>query len=420
MKRPEPTAINSDTAHRSLPASRTVRNWRVGGLAVAVVAGWGTFTAFSASEKENRLAVEAELFARKTLIQMGQPVWVECLIRNSLDEPATLVSGDASEALPADGAMGLPLEHVFSGEVGESLIVRAESDTRPARVASPMLPAAGRTVVVAPHATVGRRIDLSRYCDLLRRPGTYEIQWRPYRGTLQSNKLRITVAPLRQAVIHTDFGKMTMRFYYDQAPQHVQNFVELAEKGFYDGLTFHRVVHGGLIQGGCPRGDGTGVRPDGKLLKAELSDLPLDVGSVVMATARNDPDSASTQFYICLTRLRNLDGKQTVFGYLTGEESFETLRKIGSVPTGDQDRPIKPVYIRNISLDNIPAEEDTRIGGTRTRLGGGHSSTTKPAPAPLPTIGPPTGPSSVPGASTQPTNTPPPGGRVSAAGDARR
>jgi cyclophilin family peptidyl-prolyl cis-trans isomerase len=297
--------------------------------------------------------------------------------------------------------MGLPLEHVFSGEPDGSLDIRQESEARPLRLIAPPLPSAGRAVVIVPHGTVGAQLDLTCYCEAMRRPGTYDIQWRPYRGTLQSSKVRVVVTALREAVVHTDFGRMTIRFNYDQAPHHVENFIELVEKGFYDGLTFHRVVHGGLIQGGCPRGDGTGLRPDGKLLKAEFSNLPIDVGSVVMATARNDPDSGSCQFYISLTRLRNLEGKQTVFGHLVGEESFETLRKLGSVPTGDQDHPIKHVYIRNISLDNIPAEEGSRIGGSSTRPGAGSGSPRR-GPGSPPGIGPASGASRTPSVTSRP------------------
>lgn len=379
----------------------TAIRWIVVSLAMALV-GWAPATASAPSEEDTTL--EAEVLSRRPIVQAGQPVWVDFLIRNRSSEPVTLTVADLPVAEERPDGMGLPIEHIFSGEAGASIEVRVEADARPERLVAPALPATGRSVVIAPRATVGTQIELSRYCEALKRPGTYEIQWRPYHGTLQSNKLRLVVAPLRQAIIHTDFGRMTIRFDYDQAPNHVENFIELAEKGFYDGLTFHRVVHGGLIQGGCPRGDGTGLRPDGKVLKAEISDLPIDIGSVVMATARNDPDSGSCQFYISLTRLRGLEGKQTVFGRLIGEESFATLRKLGSVPTGDQDRPIKPVYIRDISLDNIPSDEMSRIGGSQaTRPGAGSG---RRRAAPLPAIGPSSGAKRSPGATSRPVETP--------------
>lgn len=379
------------------------------GLAALVVAVAGYTASAESGRPDETGGLQAEVTAPRLLIQTGQPIWLEFLLRNQSDEPLTLTVADLPVAQEPPASMGLPLEHVFSGEAGESIDVRVEADAKSLRVSSPSRPPAGRPVVVAPHGVVGTQIDLTRYCDAVRRPGTYEIQWRPYRGALQSKKIRLVVAPLRQAVIHTDFGRMTVRFYYDQAPRHIENFLELAERGFYDGLTFHRVIHGGLIQGGCPRGDGTGVRADGKLLKAEISDLPIDVGSVVMATVRNAPDSGSSQFYIALTRLRNLDGKQTVFGHLVGEESFATLRKLGSVPTGDQDRPLKQVYIRNISLENVSPDEEGRFGGTRR----GNGSATRPTPgraAPVPLMGPASDMDRLPAATSRPTPGPVRGG----------
>lgn len=371
----------------------------------AAISGWSWAAEPGRAVGHEETSLVAEVRAGRTYVQMGQPVYVEFSIRNDSDQPVTLAVADLPVSQEPPVGMGLPLEHIFSGKTGESVAVHAENEARAARVASPPLPSEGRTIVVAPHGSVGAQLDLARYCDVLRRPGTFQILWSPYRGALQSNKLRLVVAPLRQATIHTDFGRMTLRFFYDEAPRHVENFIELAEKGFYDGLTFHRIVHGGLIQGGCPRGDGTGVRADGKLLDAELSDLPLDTGAVVMATARNAPDTGSSQFYICLSRLRSLEGKQTVFAHLYGEESYETLRKIGSVPTGEHDRPLKAVYIRNISLDNVPLDEEARLGGQRV----GGATATQSAGRPGSTAASSADPSSghrSPGSTTQPTTAP--------------
>ncbi len=149
---------------------------------------------------------------------------------------------------------------------------------------------------------------------------------------------------------------MTIEFYYEAAPNHVANFIELAQNHFYDGLTFWRVVRGALIQGGDPRGDGTGVRPDGKTLKAEFSDIPHDLGTVTMAHKRGDPDSASCQFFICLTRLREFDRKWTVFGKVVGPESHKTLQALGSVETDARDQPIKKLYIRSITIEDVPRQ----------------------------------------------------------------
>ena len=217
--------------------------------------------------------------------------------------------------------MGLPLAHVFSG-VGFSAvsIENVYGDRRDRQVAQrPRGPAP--QVSLAPHGSVGTRVELTRYYDSLRRPGKYTLIWRPYHGTVhESAPLSIHILPERQAVILTEFGNITLRFHYDEAPNHVANFIGLVQDKFYDGLKFNRVIPGGLIQGGDPRGDRKGVRPDGKRLKAEFSDIPFELGTVGMARSKDDPDSASCQFYICLSRQPAFDGNQTAFAYVVGDD----------------------------------------------------------------------------------------------------
>ena len=125
------------------------------------------------------------------------------------------------------------------------------------------------------------------------------------------------------ARITTPKGDMVFTFYADDAPQHSAAFLNLAEAGFYDGLAFHRVEPGFVIQGGDPKGDGTGG--PGYNLKAEFNDRPHVRGTVAMARAAS-PDSAGSQFYICLGDARFLDKQYTVFGQLT--EGFDTLDAI--------------------------------------------------------------------------------------------
>ena len=155
-----------------------------------------------------------------------------------------------------------------------------------------------------------------------------------------------------QVTIHTDFGDMTLALLPDKAPQHVANFVELAESGFYDGKTFHRIVEGFMIQGGCPKGTGTGSGP--RQLPAEFNDTPHARGTLSMARSA-DPNSASCQFFICLDDANFLDGQYTAFGRLADEPSFETLDQIGAVPTrdgggGEKSSPIKPVKIKKMTV----------------------------------------------------------------------
>ena len=130
-------------------------------------------------------------------------------------------------------------------------------------------------------------------------------------------------AKTSSARISTPKGDMVFTFYADDAPQHSAAFIKLAEAGFYDGLAFHRVEPGFVIQGGDPKGDGTGG--PGYNLKAEFNDRPHVRGAVAMARA-SSPDSAGSQFYICLGDARFLDKQYTVFGQLT--DGFETLDAI--------------------------------------------------------------------------------------------
>jgi len=159
---------------------------------------------------------------------------------------------------------------------------------------------------------------------------------------------------VKQVTIHTDFGDMNLEFFPDKAPQHVENFVDLAESGFYDNKTFHRIVSGFMIQGGCPQGTGTGDGP--RRLKAEFNDTPHVEGVLSMARA-NDPNSASCQFFICLGDATFLDRQYTAFGRLADEASFETLRKIGKVKTrdpgtGEKSQPVEKVSINKMTVSD--------------------------------------------------------------------
>lgn len=126
-----------------------------------------------------------------------------------------------------------------------------------------------------------------------------------------------------QVRIATDKGDIVLRLFPDDAPMHAAAFLKLVESGFYDGLAFHRVEPGFVVQGGDPDGDGTGG--PGYRLKAEFNSRPHVRGTLAMARASN-PDSAGSQFYICLADARFLDGQYTVFGEMT--DGFETLDAI--------------------------------------------------------------------------------------------
>ncbi len=130
------------------------------------------------------------------------------------------------------------------------------------------------------------------------------------------------------ARITTEKGDIEFEFYAEDAPNTVKNFVTLAKEGFYDGLTFHRVVAGFVIQGGCPKGDGTGG--PGYNINAEFNSRKHLDGAVAMARSQ-DPDSAGSQFYICLGPQAFLDGKYTVFGQVTKGMGVVKTIKMGDV-----------------------------------------------------------------------------------------
>lgn len=116
-----------------------------------------------------------------------------------------------------------------------------------------------------------------------------------------------------QVQMTTSEGEITLELWNDVAPGHAENFLKLVDDGFYDGLSFHRIIPGFMIQGGCPNGTGTGG--PGWQIKAEFNGREHQPGVLSMARSA-DPDSAGSQFFICLTRenCRHLDGQYTAFG----------------------------------------------------------------------------------------------------------
>ena len=148
------------------------------------------------------------------------------------------------------------------------------------------------------------------------------------------------------AAIETSAGTIKFKFFPKEAPGHCRNFIGLAQKGFYNNLIFHRVIEGFMIQGGCPKGTGTGG--PGYNIKAEFSQRSHVDGTVSMARS-NDPDSAGCQFFICLGKQSFLDGKYTVFGQVS--EGLDVVHKIGSTPTGAQDRPKQNQMMKKVTIE---------------------------------------------------------------------
>ena len=143
-----------------------------------------------------------------------------------------------------------------------------------------------------------------------------------------------------------NMGEIKIELDYKNAPISSANFVSLVNKGFYDGLTFHRIIKGFMIQGGCPLGNGTGG--PGYSIKGEFrsngvnNQLSHKRGVISMARAMN-PNSAGSQFFICDKDDLFLDGQYAAFGHVI--EGMDVVDKIASVKTGFQDRPLNKVVI---------------------------------------------------------------------------
>ena len=150
-----------------------------------------------------------------------------------------------------------------------------------------------------------------------------------------------------RARITTTHGDVVVELWNDVAPGHVENFTKLASDGFYDTLSFHRIIPEFVIQGGCPEGTGTGG--PGWMVKNEFNDREHVEGTLSMARS-SDPDSAGSQFFICLGRehCQHLDRQYTAFGQVV--EGLDVVRKIGAIPTDGQDRPSEPAGMETVEV----------------------------------------------------------------------
>lgn len=171
-------------------------------------------------------------------------------------------------------------------------------------------------------------------------------------GTTQSQTIQdTTVVPAVTkdvAIIETNLGNIELEFFPEKAPKHVASFIKLANDGFYNGTTFHRVIPKFVIQGGCPntKPDGKGIAGTGGPgynLKAEFNDIKHVRGILSMARAQ-DPDSAGSQFFIMVDTVPSLDNKYTVFGKVT--KGMDVVDKIVKSDRDERDMPLKRVEMK--------------------------------------------------------------------------
>jgi peptidyl-prolyl cis-trans isomerase B (cyclophilin B) len=198
-----------------------------------------------------------------------------------------------------------------------------------------------------------QRLEVARVGEVLRsqevagrRDERHRGQYAEPRSSLDEGRGRpATVRLMTQATLHTNHGSIGLELFDVDAPKTVDNFVKLSKDGFYDGITFHRVIPDFMIQGGCPRGDGTGGPG------YEFEDEPNDHGIVrgALAMANRGPDTNGSQFFIVTTEAAPwLDGKHTVFGRVT--DGMEVVDEISDVPRDSADRPSEPVTIDRVEL----------------------------------------------------------------------
>jgi peptidyl-prolyl cis-trans isomerase B (cyclophilin B) len=148
------------------------------------------------------------------------------------------------------------------------------------------------------------------------------------------------------AIMKTTEGDIVLELFDEDAPKTVGNFKQLASQGFYDGLIFHRVIEDFMIQGGCPRGDGTG--DPGYKFEDEINPHKVVKGALAMANA--GPDTNGSQFFIVTTDAAPwLDGKHTVFGEV--RDGMDVVDRIGTTKTDGRDRPVDDIKIDAIELE---------------------------------------------------------------------
>jgi peptidyl-prolyl cis-trans isomerase B (cyclophilin B) len=162
-----------------------------------------------------------------------------------------------------------------------------------------------------------------------------------------------------RAVIETKFGNIELKFFPEVAPNHVNNFIELAKKGFYDGTTFHRVIPGFMIQGGDPNSKNPdrsthGMGGPGYTVKAEFNEKPHKRGTLSMARAGH-PDSAGSQFFICVADAPFLDRQYTVFGEVVS--GMEVVDKIVNQPRDRKDNPLDRIEMKVKVIEKQPEKK---------------------------------------------------------------
>jgi len=150
----------------------------------------------------------------------------------------------------------------------------------------------------------------------------------------------------RTAHVQTNQGAFSIELFEDKAPKTTKNFIDLAEKGFYDGVIFHRVIEGFMLQGGDPTGTGRGG--PGYNIPDEFHPDLKHTEEGMLSMANSGPNTGGSQFFVTLAPTSWLDGKHAIFGKVV--EGMEVVRAIGSTPTGPGDQPLQEVVMESVKI----------------------------------------------------------------------
>lgn len=319
-------------------------------LAISSMAGAQPNNLQTRPATNKRPTVRAEINLSRHLVLPGSPVEATVSLFNAGDKivgltPISSIEQESPTTRPSP-VHGISYGQLFGSDPESAIMVKDASTGRFLDTLAPIGAEDHWPVSILPNGITAIRLDLSRHFRGLHKPGKYEIVWRPpFHDPIEPARAVVSVERKRIVVLSTEYGLIRLRLFYDDAPRHVANFLELVDLGFYDNLTFHRVRKDLMIQGGDPAGDGGGKRPDGKRLNQEINTRRHTPGALSIACVPGNPNSGSCQFYICLGREPTWDGLSTVFGECIDTESLDAARRIGGVVTDDHGKPLSPVKI---------------------------------------------------------------------------
>lgn len=296
--------------------------------------------AFAApAEKPAPKPVTVELAMGQQFYYAGDPFFIRLSIRND---------GEAEVKNPVKGA--LLKSFVVSTADGTALRPGGEPD----------VPEPARPDRLSPRGFYGTVVDIAKIYPQLRSPGAFQIRWSA--DGLESDIVQVRIVPKYDpskdytARVETEEGTFVIDFLKSNAPIAVKAFVDLANVGFYDGLTLHEARPDWLVAGGDPRGDGSGEAPF--RYPAELTSIPVVAGTVLMKPVATSPPSNSSQFVIMLRPQPEWTGQFTVVGQIS--EGLEIIKKISSLPTSQQTarpfyKPIKDIHTLKVSIQEKTA-----------------------------------------------------------------